>query len=835
MAKTNTTDIAPVLALAQVHRVEGNLSSAHFQIAHALDRQQDNADLLTQLVEINIDLGNIQEALDYQEKLVKVNPDPIHRQKLGELLFDLGRVQEAIQTWSKVIHAKNLTLEAEVKFAHLLIRHGLREEALSALDSAAEKISGKDAHLALYQLGTTLQSMNEPKRAIPHFKRVLAMNKPIEESISSVSTITATPTVTQSHYGPPGINLNKLNLASILSNESEAWHPSSFEEAQSGALLQLASIMMGEGKLDELIQEYEYRSQVNPKDIQNLELLAQLYGLLEDNGLIVDSNRSERVIEKLLAAAPNDPLYQSIKLQQDVLNNQLNFDEIMQRFDSMQWLTPQAKQWFLVDFIRLSNSKNYQGPKDNAENLLNELAKEAVDTPKIIPTLVNAYVSTGRTAEAEELITVELAKGSVDVPKIIPMLVNLYITMDRAAEAEELITAYIETATPQMLQQFSKAYQTLASIYHKKNEVDKAVVFYWKYFELTKPKSTNPRRALTLQRSPYSLYSFGGYALIQSGFPSTTIYYDQDRLKYLHKTFYRMWINDQLEAFYNHLKTEIEKTEGRYRIYPALALCYCYWWENNRDAALEILTGLEQEFSDDITLKLSTTMVTIQTGKHKEALKLLQDLTQADPRNRRQYFDLTLQIAVNIGDTFAVRELMTKVLNSPNSVRELYQFSRQLQQAGLTQYAIAVAKKTTTLALRERDPNFLVELSRHLSNLGRGQDAAKIASRALQYANQTDRYGQMMYSYNFQQAANIARSSTTHTYTNRATKLIEAAKNNPNSFPAQIKLATYYASRNQIPQASTAYEAALELRPKDYITRKRYIEFYNETVNTRKL
>ncbi len=791
MAKTNTADIAPVLALAQVHRIEGDLPSARFQIARALDRQQDNADLLTQFVDISIDLGDIQEALDYQEKLVKVNPDPIHRQKLGELLFDVGREQEAIQTWSKVLHAKNQTLEAEVKLAHLLIRHGLQEEALSALDSAGEKISGKDAHLALYQLGSTLQAMNEPKRAIPHFKRVLTMNKPIETSISSVSTKTATPIVPQNHYGPPRINLNKLNLASNLQyriqrqsygyTTRQAWSPSSFEEAQSAALVQLKAIMEEDGKLGELIQEFENKSQVNPKDIQNLELLAQLYRLIEYN------DKSELVMEKLLVAAPNDPVYQSIKLKNDVFENQLSFDEIMQRFDSMQWLTPQARQWFLADFIRLTNYRDYQGPKDNAEKLLNELAKESVDDPKIIPMLVNAYIS-----------------------------------MDRAAEAEELITAYIETATPQMLQQFANTYQTLASIHLKKNEVDKAVAYYWKYFEQTKPKSTNPRRAATLQRSRYSS---GGYAPIQSGFPSTTIYYDQNRLEVLQRTFNRMWINDQHEALYNLLKTELEKTEGRDRIYPALALCYCYWWENNRDAALEILTGLEQEFSDDITLKLSTTLVTIQTGKHKEALKLLQDLAQADPRNRRQYFDLTLQIAVNIGDTFAVRELMTKVLNSPSSVRELYQFSRQLQQAGLTQYAIAVAKKTTTLALRERDPNFLVELSRHLSNLGRGQDAAKIASRALQYANRTERYGQMMNSYNFQQAANIARSSTANTYTNRATKLIEAAKNNPNSFPAQLKLATYYASRNQIPQASTAYEAALELRPKDHNTRTRYIEF----------
>ena len=806
MAKTNTTNIDPVLALAQVYRVEGDLPSARFQIASALDRQQDNADLITQLVNINIDIGNIQEAIDYQEKLVKVNPDPIHRQKLGELLFDVGRVQEAIQTWSKVIHEKNLTLEAEVKFANLLKRHGLQEEALSALDSAGEKISGKDAHLALYQLGTTLQSMNEPKRAIPHFKRVLAMNKPIEESISSVSTITATPTVTQSHYGPPGINLNKLNLASILSNvfDEQTWKPSSFEEAQSGALLQLAAIMLGEGKLDEFIQEFENRNQVNPKDIQNLELLAQLYGLLEDYDLIEDNDKSELVIEKLLAAAPNAPVYQSIKLQQDVLKNQISFDEIMQRLDSMQWLTPQARQWFLANFIRLSNAENYQGPKDNAENLLNELAKESVDISKNIPMLVNAYVSMGRTAEAEELITTELAKESVYAPMIIPMLVNVYISMDRAAEAEELIAAYIETATPKMLQQFSKAYQRLASIHHKKNEVEKAVVFYWKYFELTKPKSTNPRRALTLQRSPYSLYSFGGYAPIQTGFSSTTIDYDQDRLRYLQKTFYRMWINDQHEAFYNHLKTEIEKTEGRDRIYPALALCYCYWWENNRDAALEILTGLEREFPDDITLKLMTTQVTIQAGKHKEALKLLQDLTQADPRNRRQYFDLTLQIAVNSGDSVAVRELMTKVLNSPRSVRELYQFSKQLQQAGLTQYAIAVAKKTTTLVLREGDTNFLLELSRHLSKLGRRQDAAKIASR-------------------IQQSANIARRSIAKSNRDRVTKLINAVKDNPNSFPAQIELASYYESKNQIQEASAAYEVALELRPKDQNARTKYI------------
>ena len=73
-----------------------------------------------------------------------------------------GREQEAIQVWTKLLHARNQSLEAEVKLAALLIRHGLLEEALSALDRAGEK--AKDAK-AIYQVGAALVKMNELDRA----------------------------------------------------------------------------------------------------------------------------------------------------------------------------------------------------------------------------------------------------------------------------------------------------------------------------------------------------------------------------------------------------------------------------------------------------------------------------------------------------------------------------------------------------------------------------------------------------------------------------------------------------------------------------------------------
>ena len=175
LSKVDASSVAPVLALANIYEDIGDLSNAKFQLARALDRQPDNQELLEQLVKINTDLGNIEDALNYQQQLVKAHPDAVHQQKLGELLYDAGREQEAVQAWTKLIHAKNQTLEAEIKLSNLLIRHGLLEEALLTLDRAGEKATdAKD----IYKIGAMLVEMNELERAEPHFQGILEMPTP---------------------------------------------------------------------------------------------------------------------------------------------------------------------------------------------------------------------------------------------------------------------------------------------------------------------------------------------------------------------------------------------------------------------------------------------------------------------------------------------------------------------------------------------------------------------------------------------------------------------------------------------------------------------------------
>ena len=206
----------------------------------------------------------------------------------------------------------------------------------------------------------------------------------------------------------------------------------------------------------------------------------------------------------------------------------------------------------------------------------------------------------------------------------------------------------------------------------------------------------------------------------------------------------------------------------------------------------------------------------------QEHLNCFDELSVSDPRNRRQYYELTLQLALQSGNTVAVRDLIVKLLNSPSSARELYTFSLQLQSAGYTQHAAIIMNKAMHLAMAVRNPNFLMELSRHLEDLGRGQDSVQIAERALRFANQRDRYGRTMSSRNLQQAIHLTSHSKTKK--DQEPQLIDAVQKNPTSYRAFMNLAAFYEGTNKFDKASTAYRSLLTIRPTDSGTRKRFAD-----------
>ncbi len=780
LAKSNTSWVAPILALAEIHRMEGDLPKARFQLAQGLNKQRENPELLSKLVEISSDLGDMQDALTYQQRLVKVAPDPDHQQKLGELLFDAGREQEAIQAWTKLLHAKNQTLEAEVKLAALLLRYGLSEEAFLVLERASERISGTDAHLPLYRLGVLLVGMNEPERAQTFFHRILDMSEPAENTAKQGTRYSEI----YNYSSIPGIAFNKFAISQNIISEIQSrptfagrnvqWVPKTIEEAQVGALVHLTTIAQQLGKLTELIQHFEDDVQANPTDVQALETLARFYTLIQRK------EKAQAVIEKLIDISPNDLAYQPLRLQL-LLKDNLNYEPVKKAIDDIDGLVPTLRAQYFAEYaIKLFSEEK----KEEAIKLLEEIDEDNNTDLTVSSTLVRAFILGNRTDIAEKI------------------LMNL------------------PTPSQKQHRDYRLLFETITDSYIEKDAMDKAIDVFWIFFERTKPTTINPRRVAALAKSAY--YYYGSYNRLNSTYPVPTAYFTIERLNYLKSIFREVWIRNQQEILYTKLQKQLDRAKGRDRIYPGLALSYCYWWDANHDKARQILSSLHDAFSDDLTLKLNIAYISIQSGKYRVALTMLEDLAESEPRNRQQYYDLIFQLAIHTGDTITLREVMNNLLNSPISSQELYECSITLQESGFTQYAIAAAKKAMTLAMTQSNPNFLMYLGDHLADLGRGQDAAILAERALKFANRPDQYGRTMSIWNFNQANSLV--GNVKEKKKRETKIIEDAQNNPTSFNAQFKLAMFYEGTNKIQKASEAFEAALKLRPKEITTRLRYVQ-----------
>ena len=779
MAKSSTVGVAPVLALAELHRIEGDLPSARFQLAQALNRQRENSELLIHLVQISMELGDLQDALTYQQRLVKVDPDYAHQRRLGELLFDAGREQEAIQAWTKLLHAKNQTLEAEVKLAALLLQHGLSEEAFIVLDRASEKISGTDAHLPLYRLGVMLVGMNEQERAQTYFHRILEMSEPTGNTSNKKSTQasifynSSVPGIERDKFKIIRRSLGNIQSRPTFAGASMPWMPKDFEEAQSGALVQLTTIAQSQGKLPELIKHFEDKAEANPTDVKSIEILVKLYTLVQFE------DKAKETIDRLVEISPNDSAYQPLKLHRTMEENP-DYETLKKSLEEMPGIDDVSRLAYIAEYAQILYRKD---KKEDAAKLLREIEDVTVTDINTGLELVDAF--------------------------------HLIKKLDIA----ERILVNLPTPPKKKQYEYKRLYSNLTDDYIEEGELEKAVTLFWTYCERTKPTKINPRRVAALAQTTYY---YGGYRPIQTSYPAPTAYLNSTRLSYLQSIFRDFWMRDQQQLLITKLQSEFETTEGRNKIFPALALSYCYWWDEKREEAQQVLTVLQQEFPDDLTLKLNTALASIQTGNHKEATELLENLAATEPRNRKQYQDLLLQLAIHTGDTIAIRELMSKLLSSHTGATELYQYSQKLRDAGFTQYAIAAAKKAMSLAMVQRNPTFLIQLGQHLGSLGRGQDASLLAERALRFASRPDRYGRLMYSYNFQQATNLANRS--NSIKEREKKFIADAEKNPESLQAQLRLAMYFEGINKISQAADAFKAALKIQPKDDMVRLRYVQ-----------
>ena len=775
MSRANSSAMAPVLALAEVYRIEGDLSASRAELARALDRNRGDTDLLTQLVDISLKIGDVQGALTYQQRLVAVEPDARNQRHLGKLLFEFGREQEAVQVWTKLLHGQNQSLEALMKLAELLIQYDLRPLAFSALEHIAEQVHKPQS---IYRLGAILLEIGESERARPYFERILQMPRP-PSTQNARSTIQTSPSVQDPlrHIVHIGYNVGQQFRHRGGQGQS-TWLPQNFEDTQIAALAQLRRMAREREELEEFINGFEVEAAANPKDLQRLERLLYIYMLRQNEKKAAD------VLNRLIALSPYEPAYYKMRFQLVMWDR--NFDyETVKGFLSQ---IPETMSQMRLQYTVQSAMRFIQtGKRSVAQKLLRQFRNERPTDFTTATRLIAAFSQLGDTETAENLLS--------NCP---------------APSALQSSTPSGIINPSQMWRQYADSHRSLADAYIKKDQTAKAVELLWSLF---KQPQSNVNMSHWLASSAYTSYRNYSSDLI---YPAPNSYYDRYHFELLQQLFGYLLMKDQLDVLYTRLQTVFELGSGRERILSGLALSYCYWWEGRRDESQQLLKTLRAENSEDLTLKRHTPLVLIQTGKQEAAVSLLTQLAVSDPRNRQQYNNLRFYLAEQGGNTAVLRELATEMLNSPASVRELMQFSERLHEIGLTQYAIAIAKRGMDIALGQNDLNSLTTLSRRLKTLGRGHDAAALTKHVARLTKLPSRPGQR------RQARGYSPRLTPEEVRLREPELVEAVERRPDSFKAQKDLATFYENTNRPKKALPILARAVALRPKDSGLRYRY-------------
>lgn len=777
MSRANSSDMAPVLALAALYRIEGDLSASRVQLARALDRNRSNSELLSQLVDISHKLGDMQDALIYQQRLVVVEPDASNQRRLGKLLFDFGREQEAVQVWTKLLHTQNQPLEALMKLAELLIEYDLRPLAFSAVDRIAEQAHKPQS---VYRIGAILLEIGESERARPYFERIMHMPRP--QSPKNAGSILQPSQLVQDplRYIPQIGYLTGQQFRSHGGKVQRIWLPQSFEDTQVAALAQLIRIAREREELAGLINGFEAEAAASPKDLRQLEQLFYIYMLTRNEKEAVE------VVNRLVTLSPHEPIYRNMQFQFVMWDHNFNYETVKEYLSQIPETLPQVRLQYTIQvamqFIGI-------GKRSAAETLLEQFKNEKPTDFTTGTRLITAFSQLGDTETAEKMLA--------DFPVL-------------SALQSSAPSAIINSS--QMWRQYTNTHRALAGAYIDKGQTDRAIEIIWALFKQTQ---SNVNISHWMDSSAYSSYrSYSSDRL----YPAPNTYYDRYRFELLQQLFGYLRMKDQLDVLYTKFQTVFELGSGHERILSGLALSYCYWWEGRRAESQQFLKTLRAENSEDLTLKQHMPLVMIQTGKQDAAVSLLTELADSDPRNRQQYNNLRFFLAEQSGNTAKLRELATELLNSPASVRELIQFSQQLDEIGLTQYAIVIAKRAADLAIGQKDLNSLSMLSRRLKTLGRGHDAAVLTKHVARFTKRPVRSGQRRHPRGY------ATPLTPEETRQREQELVKVVEKRSNSFRARVDLATFYENTDRSKKAISVLAGVVALRPKDSELRHRYAE-----------
>src|SRR5207248_2620186 len=132
------------------------------------------------------------------------------------------------------------------------------------------------------------------------------------------------------------------------------------------------------------------------------------------------------------------------------------------------------------------------------------------------------------------------------------------------------------------------------------------------------------------QQGMYQIWSGPSARQVQVDYPPANEYYDQGALLLLRQAFELYRRVDLVTDLMALIRAQAEKVTPAERVWQHLALCYLYWWNDEKDEAVEELARASEAVPGDTGLRFELASLHERQNDPEEALAVIEAITPLD-------------------------------------------------------------------------------------------------------------------------------------------------------------------------------------------------------------
>jgi tetratricopeptide (TPR) repeat protein len=743
------------ICIAQAYQSAGDDGNARQELEKLLTEDTRDTQLLQQLVKLCEQDGDLEAAIRFQHQMTKIAPGKEGTMRLAQLLMKSGDSEEATALLTRAT-ADEKDPEQLIKSVDSLLTQKNYDQVLGILERLVRD-QPKNWEL-LYRQGVALAS-TKPEEATRRFETILAMNINDDEQTLMAKNQAKKNTGRQrspaiqfrqmnpfmqrlqyTHTIRQAVGLDQNNYyGGGYPQQQQFWAPHDFGTARLASLAWLQLFAKNAGKEEDFLKQRRTAAEKSTDRRPTIDA----YHLA---ALRNDSKEQYEILKKLSQQPGADIGIKSTYLtllgsrggpQATAVVN----EETGEREIKLDPLDKEELEHVLAIYKELDDATSMM---NYGQTFLEVVAAE--------------LKRAGHTEDADQLFqqTLQAAKSPMQIASVMAGTIQRgdYVTtmklLDRLAEMKSDTSANATAGGYNNYSQYVSTPQYQAQILAQlmakraqKKELGDVLGLWDRYLAIavTRHDADKKLTAATRKRNANNNpYGSPGYFYIWRGnnqqheqvdFPTPNAIYDHSSLQMLRQTFAVYKDVDSTKTLIDHFQQKLkdDKTPAQQQIFWKLGLGYLFWWNEDRDDSLTVLTEATNSLAGDEEMAFELARLHEKRGDPQEALAIIEALPAADQQTMQKREIAALRLSVNSGNIDRARTAAERLFGLRLDSNLQIQLSRQMHQLGMHEQAEAVLSRAGRQAGNKTD--VLMNLMQQYQSQSKNDVATQIAHQLL--------------------------------------------------------------------------------------------------------